>query len=278
MAKPDRGRGEGRARPFRDRPRGVRPGTKKAPALPQERVRLYGLHAVDAALANPARHHHSLHVTANARGRLASPLPAGLSVTECDAKALDALVGADAVHQGVVLETDRLDRIDGSELFRLADARLVLALDQVTDPHNVGAILRSAVAMAADAVMVTARDAAPESGVLAKSASGALEMIPIVAPRNLSAALAECRDMGFAVIGLDSDGPADMADTLPGDGAPILLVLGAEGRGLRQKTRETCTALARLDMPGPIRSLNVSNAAALSLYLARRALTDGLGR
>ena len=249
---------------------------KRAPSSTEGTVRLYGAHAVTAALANPARRHLVLHASGSALARLRERvgLPPQLRVSESDPTTLDRLVGRDAVHQGLVLECERLDRIDGTELFRLAQARLLIVLDQVTDPHNVGAILRSAVAMDADAVMVTARDAAPETGVLAKSASGALDMIDIVAPRNLSAALNELNEMGFAVIGLDSEGPADLAASWPEEDRPIALVLGAEGRGLRQKTRETCTTLARLDLPGRIRSLNVSNAAAISLYLARQRLSS----
>jgi len=147
----------------------------------------------------------------------------------------------------------------------------VLVLDQVTDPHNVGAILRSAVAFGAGALITTTRHSPQESGVLAKAASGALEHIDHIEVRNLAQALDELHEAGFQTIGLDSDGPLVLEETFAG--GKIALVLGAEGKGLRQKTRETVTALARLDMPGAIRSLNVSNAAAVSLYAARRYLT-----
>jgi 23S rRNA (guanosine2251-2'-O)-methyltransferase len=143
-------------------------------------------------------------------------------------------------------------------------------LDQVTDPHNVGAIMRSAVAFGAGALITTARHSAHESGVLAKAASGALEHVDHIEVKNLAEALGELHDSGFQTIGLDSDGPAELEASFSGE--KIALVLGAEGKGLRQRTRETVTTLARLDMPGAIRSLNVSNAAAVSLYAARRWL------
>ena len=231
-------------------------------------LRLYGLHTVRAALANPDRRKLRLLASENALGRLdVSPLcPVEIVRTE----AIDRFVGREAVHQGVVLECEALERLDGSELFQLAEARLVLVLDQVTDPHNVGAILRTAVAMAADCVLVTHREAAPETGVLAKSASGALDLVRIGEVRNLSRAVAELRKLGLFAVGLDSEADADLIDALE-EAKPerIALVLGSEGRGLRQQTREACDAIARLDLPGPIKSLNVSNAAALSLYLAR---------
>jgi len=166
-----------------------------------------------------------------------------------------------------------LDLLDASELFHLADARLLLALDQITDPHNVGAILRSAVAMGVEAVLMTSRNSALETAVLAKSASGALDMVKLVHLRNLSKGLEELNAMGFTTIGLDSEGPLILESTLTETkGRPVCLVLGSEGKGLREKTRETCTALARLDMPGAIKSLNVSNAAALSLYIVSKSI------
>ena len=155
-------------------------------------------------------------------------------------------------------------------LAALGDTPLVVVLDQVTDPHNVGAIMRSAVAFGAGALITTSRHSPHESGVLAKSASGALEHIDLIEVKNLADALGELHEAGFQTIGLDSDGPAEMEKTFAGD--KIALVLGAEGKGLRQKTRETVTTLARLDMPGAIRSLNVSNAAAVALYAARKFL------
>lgn len=240
---------------------------------PPSKVLLYGMHAVRAALANPERKLSTLHATANALARLGD-LP-DVAIDTVETGVLDRMVGRDAVHQGLVLACSPLEPIDGSELFRLAEMRFVLVLDQITDPHNVGAILRSAVALGVECVLVTARNAAPETGVLAKSASGALDMIEIAEVRNLSGALADLKEFGFFTIGLDSEGPADLRPTLADcPGTRIAIVLGAEGRGLREKTRDTCDALARLDMPGAIKSLNVSNAAALALYLARARLDD----
>ncbi len=234
-------------------------------------LHLFGLHTVRAALENPARRKSVLHCTQNALSRLDSDLveQAGLSVQLCDTQALAAMVGREAVHQGVVLECAALDDLDASELFHLADARLVLALDQITDPHNVGAILRSAVACGVDAVLVTHRNSATETAVLAKSASGALDLIRVISVRNLAKALEELNQMGFQSIGLDSQGTDILEQSFPDAPSPrIAIVLGSEGRGLREKTRNTCTTLARLDMPGAIKSLNVSNAAAIALYLS----------
>ncbi|EJF90752.1 TrmH family RNA methyltransferase [Bartonella tamiae] len=231
-------------------------------------LRLYGLHTVRAALSNPKRNLIRLFATQNALSRLdiaESSLPCPFVLTS--PKELDILVGNEAVHQGIVLETLPLKT---RRLSQLANAPLLILLDQVTDPHNVGAVMRSAVAFNASALITTHHHSAKESGVLAKSASGALELIDHISVRNLSETLIELHDLGFLTIGLDSQGEYDLEKTLNGD--KIALVLGAEGKGLRQKTRETVNALARLDMPGQIKSLNVSNAAAISFYLADRHL------
>ncbi|RUW21377.1 RNA methyltransferase [Mesorhizobium sp. M4B.F.Ca.ET.215.01.1.1] len=235
-------------------------------------VRLYGLHTVRAALDNSRRKIRKMLVTRNAAERLAiadlAALPFKAELVE--PKEIDRITGSDAVHQGVLIEAEPLKpkRLDA-----LGDTQLVLVLDQVTDPHNVGAILRSAVAFGVGALITTARHSPQESGVLAKSASGALEHIDQIEVKNLADALGQLHEAGFQTIGLDSDGPAELEKTFAGD--KIALVLGAEGKGLRQKTRDTVTALARLDMPGAIRSLNVSNAAAVSLYAARAFLKRG---
>jgi 23S rRNA (guanosine2251-2'-O)-methyltransferase len=232
-------------------------------------VRLYGLHTVRAALDNPARKIRRMLVTRNAAERLGiadlAALPFAAELAE--PRDIDRITGSDAVHQGVLVEAEPLKpkRLDA-----LGDTNLVLVLDQVTDPHNVGAILRSAVAFGAGALITTARHSPAESGVLAKSASGALEHIDHIEVRNLAEALGDLHDAGFQTIGLDSDGPLVLEKSFSGQ--KIALVLGAEGKGLRQKTRETVTALARLDMPGAIRSLNVSNAAAVALYAAGKFL------
>ncbi|WP_367714658.1 RNA methyltransferase [Nitratireductor sp. GISD-1A_MAKvit] len=228
-------------------------------------VRLYGLHTVKAALDNPERRIKSLRITRNAAARLeladtdTLPFPAHI----VEPREIDRLVGTDAVHQGVLLEAAPLSP---KPLGDLQGAALVLVLDQVTDPHNVGAIMRSAVAFGVNALVTTTRHSPAESGVLAKAASGALEHIDHLTVRNLAVALEDLSQAGFQTIGLDSDGPKQLESTFSSD--RIALVLGAEGKGLRQKTRETVSALARLDMPGAIRSLNVSNAAAVSLYAA----------
>ena len=234
-------------------------------------MRLYGIHTVRAALDNPHRKIRRMLVTRNAMERLAiadlSALPFAAELVE--PRAIDRVTGSDAVHQGVAIEAEPLRP---KRLAALSGARLVLVLDQVTDPHNVGAIMRSAVAFDAGALITTSRHSPQELGVLAKSASGALEHIDLIEVKNLAEALGELHDAGFQTIGLDSDGPARIESTFAGD--RIALVLGAEGKGLRQKTRDTVTALARLDMPGAIRSLNVSNAAAIALYAARKYLGE----
>ncbi len=257
--------------------------------LSGDQICLYGIHTVRAAIENPKRHIHAVKCTQNALEKLQSALKNResfgkntlgvgkrdrLFTTETvETRALDSLTGPEAVHQGVVAICDPLPTLDASELFHLADAGLLLVLDQITDPHNVGAILRSAVAMDVDAVLTTHRKSAAETAVLAKTASGALDMVDIVELRNLSKAIAELNDMGFATIGLDSEGPDVLETELDkAQGRPVALVLGSEGRGLRQQTREACSALARLDMPGRIKSLNVSNAAALSLYMATKTI------
>ncbi|MEP3745378.1 MAG: RNA methyltransferase [Nitratireductor sp.] len=258
----DRKAGGGAPRP---RPGSGEPGS----APPGGRVYLYGLHTVRAAIANPDRTIHKLLATRNALARLEiadiDALPCAVELAE--PRAIDRIAGGDAVHQGVVLETEPLAP---KPLSALGDTRLVVALDQVTDPHNVGAILRTAVAFGAGALITTARHSPSESGVLAKSASGALEHIDLIAVRNLAAGLEALHQAGFFTVGLDSEGPDELEASLQGD--RVALVLGAEGKGLRQKTRATVNRLARLTMPGPIHSLNVSNAAAVSLYAAQRHL------
>jgi 23S rRNA (guanosine2251-2'-O)-methyltransferase len=229
---------------------------------------LYGWHTVTAALANPARHFRKLLATENAMRRLNEEgirLPVEPELVRPDTIA--ARLSPDAVHQGLFAETDPLPTPPFAEL---AASGIVLVLDQITDPHNVGAILRTAAAFAVAAVVTTARHSPEATGVLAKSASGALEWVPIVIVQNLARALTEMKDQGFLVVGLDSEGTEDLAATPLT--APLALVLGAEGKGLRQGTRAICDRLARLDLPGVIKSLNVSNAAALALYVASRAV------
>ncbi len=243
----------------------------KPPQLGADQVYLYGLHTVRAALANKERQLIKLSVTQNAFARLeigeasAQPFPVEMVAPQ----EIDKVLGPDAIHQGVMLETRPLPV---RKLSALKESPLILVLDQVTDPHNVGAIMRSAVAFNAGALITTMRHSPTESGVLAKSASGALEMIPYIQITNLADALSELHKLGFTSIGLDSEGPAPIEQTFSGN--KIALVLGAEGKGLRQKTRETVTHLARLDMPGEIKSLNVSNAAAIALYATQQFLAN----
>lgn len=229
---------------------------------------LYGWHPVAAALGNPQRHVKKLLATENAARRLEEEGLAGRLTPEIvrPAQIADRLP-PDAVHQGLYLEANPLA---APTLEAIPAGGLVLVLDQITDPHNVGAIVRTAAAFAVDAIVTTARHSPDATGVLAKSASGGLEHAPLVLVQNLGRALEELGARGFLRVGLDSEGPAALDDTKFGKGG-LALVLGAEGKGLRQLTRETCDVLARLDMPGAIKSLNVSNAAAIALHVARRA-------
>jgi 23S rRNA (guanosine2251-2'-O)-methyltransferase len=229
---------------------------------------LYGWHTVKAALENPSRRFRRLLATENAARRLAEDglkLPMAPELVRPDAIA--AQLPPDAVHQGLLAEADPLP---SPAIEDLAADGIVLALDQITDPHNVGAILRSAAAFGVAAVIITARHSPEATGVLAKSASGALEHVPIAEVGNLARALEALKARGFLLIGLDSLGSADFA-AVP-LASPLALVLGAEGKGLRQLTRTICHEVARLDLPGAIKDLNVSNAAALALYIATTRL------
>jgi len=227
-------------------------------------VYLYGLHTVRAALDNPNRIRKALLATPNALMRLRETGEIGsVPVTETTPKELDRLLGADAVHQGVALEVDPVSRFGLNDIDPM---RLVVVLDQITDPHNVGAILRTACAFGADAVITTARHSPRETGVMAKSASGALDLVPMIEVRNLGDALETLKKRGLLVLGFDSESEAPLKPRT--DDRPLAVVMGAEGKGLRQRTRELCDEMVRLDMPGPIKSLNVSNAAAIALFAA----------
>ena len=252
-------------------PRNPRPRSRlRPPALsPDGPAILYGWHTVKSALENPARRFHRILATENAIRRLSEDgvaLPVTPELVRPDV--IDARLGPDAVHQGLLAETDPLEAPAAEDL---APEGIVLVLDQVTDPHNVGAILRSAAAFAARAIVTTARHSPEATGVLAKAASGALELVPMVTVQNLARGMEELRQRGFLLVGLDGSGDTDVADVALR--APVALVLGAEGKGLRQLTKATCDVVARIDLPGEIKSLNVSNAAALSLYVASRALS-----
>jgi 23S rRNA (guanosine2251-2'-O)-methyltransferase len=259
-----------RARPKRPKARPAGPRARFRPSghAPDGSALLYGWHTVKAALENPARRIRHLLATENALRRLADDgvgLPVKPELVRPDV--IDARLGPDAVHQGLLAEADPLRAPSISEL---ASEGIVLVLDQITDPHNVGAILRSAAAFAVKAIITTARHSPEATGVLAKSASGALEFVPMVTVQNLARGMEELRQHGFLLVGLDSGGDSDLADVALR--APLALVFGAEGKGLRQLTKTTCDHVSRIDLPGEIKSLNVSNAAALGLYVASRRL------
>ncbi|MPZ38483.1 MAG: 23S rRNA (guanosine(2251)-2'-O)-methyltransferase RlmB [Rhizobiales bacterium] len=227
---------------------------------------LYGWHTVKAALGNPVRRIRRLVATENAARRLAEE---GITASPEIVRpaAIAERLAPDAVHQGLYLEAEPLP---SPEITAIADSGPVLVLDQITDPHNVGAILRTAAGFDVAAVVTTARHSPEATGALAKAASGALEYVPIVIVQNLARAMTELKERGYLLVGLDSSGEVDLGDVPLR--APLALILGAEGKGLRQLTRENCDHVGRLDLPGRIKSLNVSNAAALALYVATRRL------
>lgn len=265
---------DGPAKPPGFKPHGFRPRPwmqqRPGPAAREghDHVVLYGWHPVSQALANSGRRFHRLLATENALARLKetlAELPIEPEIVR--PSAIDRLLGPDAVHQGLYAEAEHLE---APALDAMPDDALLLALDQITDPHNVGAIMRSAAAFAVKAIVTTARHSPEATGVLAKSASGALELVPLVTVQNLARALSDLNDQGFLTVGLDSEGDADLGAVALRQ--PLALVLGAEGKGLRQLTRQTCSVVARLDMPGEIKSLNVSNAAVLALYIGASRL------
>jgi 23S rRNA (guanosine2251-2'-O)-methyltransferase len=232
---------------------------------------LFGLHAVRDALENPNREKLTLMVTPNAQAKLQEAIDlAGITPEVVDPRKFRPPLDPGSVHQGAVLEVKPLNWGRLEDVCIGAEAPRVLLLDRVTDPHNVGAILRSAEVLGASAVIGTRHHSAPETGALAKTASGALERQPYLRVRNLADAIRELQNMGYLVLGLD--GEADMTIEAAVEGKrdrPVALVLGAEGPGLREKTRETVDALVRIDAAGQFGSLNVSNAAAISLYASR---------
>ena len=234
-------------------------------------VRLWGRHPVEAALKNPARQHRKLWATREGIESLDGELPPDFPVEYADVQDLARLVAKDAPHQGLVLECEPLDGIFLDEVANGDPSRPVVVLDQVTDPHNVGAILRSAAAFGAAAIVTQDRHAPPEGGVLAKSASGALETVPWVRVVNLARALDDLADAGYWRIGLAGEAETTLAEGLTT--GPVALVLGAEGEGMRHNIAQHCDALARLPITSDIESLNVSNAAAIALYAV--ATRDG---
>ena len=230
------------------------------------RPRFWGRHAVLAALANPERNVRKLWGTREALGAL--DLPPVLPITYADAADLGRMVPHDAPHQGLVAEVDPLEDVWLGELFDRGtdDRRPLLVLDQVTDPHNVGAVLRSAAAFDALGIVTQDRHAPPESGALARAASGALEVVPWVRVINLSRALGEIAEAGFWRIGLTGQAQRTLSEAIGPQ--KLALVLGAEGEGMRQNTEAHCDELAKLPISGKVESLNVSNAAAIALYAA----------
>ena len=243
-----------------------------------ETVWLFGLHAVRDALANPARERLRLVLTRNAADRLGSIVgDCGMEPEIVDARSFDKVVplAGESVHQGAALEVKPLGwgKVEDVVLAAPPGLRpLVVALDRVTDPHNVGAILRSAEVFGAQAVIAPARHAAPETGALAKTASGALERQPYLRITNLADTLVQLKWLGYVLIALDGAGEQALPELLATLGTrPVCIVLGAEGPGLRDKTIETCDHVARIPFAADFGSLNVSNAAAVALYAVRQA-------
>src|ERR1700682_3890348 len=260
-------RGGGKA-PDKGRESGRRPAWRGRETNPDGPAILYGWHTVAAALANPQRQIRKLWLSENAARRLADDnIDTRVTPEIVRPSLIDQRLGPDAVHQGLLAEADPLPSPD---IDSLAQEGIVLVLDQITDPHNVGAILRSAAAFAVKAIVTTARHSPEATGVLAKSASGALELVPLVTVQNLARALNELNDQGFLTVGLYSEGSENLGGVASRQ--PLGLVLGAEGKGLGEMLRETCSVVARLDMPGEIKSLNVSNAAVLALYIGASRL------
>ncbi len=259
----------GGERPSRPSPAGGGRERERAmrPAIPRKdagRLVLYGTHAVREALHCRRREIFDAFATTEAAERLGADLAsAGLVAHIVEVQDLARRLGPNAVHQGIMVEAGPLPEIGLEDI--PSRSGIVLVLDQITDPHNVGAILRSAAAFGVDALVTTERHSPALSGLVAKAASGGLEHVPVVTAVNLARALGDLGDLGYQRIGLDSAAPASLAEI---DLArPLALVLGGEGKGLRRLTRDRCDLLARLDMPGAIKSLNVSNACAVALTL-----------
>lgn len=242
---------------------------KKADAA--QTVWLFGLHAVRDALMNPNREKLQLMVTPNAQAKLEDAIAeAGITPEVVDPRKFRPPLDPNSVHQGAALEVKPLNWGRLEDVAIGDTAPRLLLLDRVTDPHNVGAILRSAEVLGASAVIGTKHHSAPETGALAKTASGALERQPYLRVRNLADAIRALQGMGYLVLGLDGEATQTIETAVEGRrDRPVALVLGAEGPGLREKTRETVDALVRIDAAGGFGSLNVSNAAAIALYASR---------
>ena len=238
-------------------------------AAEKETVWLFGLHAVRDALMNPAREKLRLVLTKNAFDKLEQAVAAaGVEPEIVDPRKFSVPIDEGSVHQGAALEVKPLNWGSLADVAISGEgAPLVVLLDRVTDPHNVGAVLRSAEVFGARAVIAPRHHSAPETGALAKTASGALERQPYLRVGNLADAMIELREMGYILLGLDGEAELTVAEAVAqAGGRPIGLVMGAEGPGLREKTRETCDHLVRIPFSGGFGSLNVSNAAAVALY------------
>ncbi len=268
--------------PFRaapKKPEHSRPAPDTRPQRPERRDRpandpgkwLYGLHAVQAALANPRRRLGRLLLTRRAAEIIGEERPDRIRIEIMEPDAIGRLLPPGAVHQGAALEAASLPALDLDALLaepRGGQRRIVLVLDQLSDPHNVGAILRSAAAFGVTAVVVQDRHAPPQSGALAKAASGALDLVPYVEVVNITRALEKLAEHGFWRIALAGDGAQSLREAIPaGD---VALVLGSEGDGIRRLVREHCETAAFIPIGGTMESLNVSNAAAIALYELRR--------
>lgn len=265
MAPSDRSGAAGKGKP-----RWVIDKEKARRVAASETVWLFGLHAVRDALENPARQKLRLIVTKNAADKLAPAIAAaGIAPELADPRRFPAPLDPQSVHQGAALEVRPLDWGGLAAVCTGAagERPVLVLLDRVTDPHNVGAILRSAEVFGARAVIAPRHHAAPETGALAKSASGALERQPYLRVANLARAIEEVQRMGFVTLGLDGAADETLGEAVrAAAGRPIALVLGAEGPGLRPKTRATCDKMVRIPVAGAFGSLNVSNAAAVALY------------
>ena len=241
-------------------------GFNSGPPVAPDKLWIYGKHPAEAALKNPKRKIYQVMVTRNTWNLFKEILPTHAEV--CDDRKISAAVGADAVHQGIAVLVGSLN--DGG-LEKTELGNLVVVLDQVQDPHNVGAVMRSASAFGASVVINTFRNSPPEGGVLAKSASGAMEYVRYIRVSNLSDAITYLKQERFWVIGLDADATQNVSDATKYD--KVALVLGAEGKGLRQKTKEYCDLMANIPIQRQQESLNISNAAAIALYEAAKNLS-----
>lgn len=269
---------DGGDRPLRhgpDRPRPHRPAPSQAPARSDHGIWLYGIHPVLAALANPDRRVLRIVLTPDSDAALGPRIGAlgqsrGGDLPRPEIlprEALERLIARGAVHQGVAAKVDALEEPHLDDIIRATEGQgsaRVVVLDQVTDPHNVGAIIRSAAAFGVAGVLVLERHAPGQTGTMAKAASGAIERVPIVRVVNLARALDDLKKAGFWCVGLDAGATTAISEAdLTGK---VALVLGAEGEGLRRLTRERCDMMVRIPIAGATESLNVSNAAAVALY------------